>query len=320
MTRLKQCVFGLAFGLVFVQALAKEAEIQAPCPEGPLKGTIATTQNPTSPFALIVPGSGPIDRDGYSPLIGQTNTYKLLSEGLLKHGISTVRFDKRGMFGSAAALSDPNSVTYNDYASDVKTWISIIQKQTSAKCVWLIGHSEGGLVSLVAAQNSSDICGLVLVATAGRPLGLLLREQLKANPANAPILEEAELIINTLEAGHEVEASKISPALLSLFHPQIQGFLISGLTLDPARLITKIKKPILILQGLRDLQVNASDAKLLQNANPQAKLNLLENTNHVLKTVKNDDQKANIIAYTDSSLSLAEGVIDSISSFIAQKH
>ena len=151
MMRLKQCVFGLAFALVLVQAFAKEAEIQAPGPEGPLKGTITTAQNPTPPFALIVPGSGPIDRDGYSPIIGQTNTYKLLSEGLLKHGISTVRFDKRGMFGSAAALSDPNAVTYSDYASDVKTWVATIQKQTGAKCVWLIGHSEGGLVSLVAA-------------------------------------------------------------------------------------------------------------------------------------------------------------------------
>jgi pimeloyl-ACP methyl ester carboxylesterase len=48
------------------------------------------------------------------------------------------------------------------------------------------------LVALAAAQNTpGDICGLILVATAGRPLGAVLREQLRENPANAPVKDQA---------------------------------------------------------------------------------------------------------------------------------
>jgi hypothetical protein len=68
-------------------------------------------------------------------------------------------------------------------------------------------------------------------------LGQVLDEQLKANPANSPILDEAERIISELEAGHRVDKAGISPVLLPLFHPAVQGFLISQFAIDPAKLL-----------------------------------------------------------------------------------
>lgn len=169
-------ILGAATGLITAHALANETEIQAAGPVGLLRGTLTSAQTPlNSTLALIVPGSGPTDRDGNSPYGLKTDTYKLLATGLSTLGISTVRIDKRGMYGSAKAIANPNQVTIDDYASDVHTWVSTIRKQTGVKCVWLIGHSEGGLVSLVAAQNSADICGLLLIASPGRELGGFLK-------------------------------------------------------------------------------------------------------------------------------------------------
>ena len=298
---------------------ADQREIQAQGPEGALRGTITRAQIPDSPLALIIPGSGPIDRDGNSFLGLRINTYRLLAEGLATQGVSTVRIDKRGMYGSVAAIKNPNAVTINDYAFDIKTWVAAIRKETDARCVWLIGHSEGGLVSLVAAQHLPELCGLVLVAAPGRSLGLILREQLESNPANASILDDAKSIISKLEAGNKIEAASMNPVLLPLFHPDVQDFLISQLTLDPAKLIAQVKKPVLILQGLRDIQVSANNAVLLKEANPNAEIKWLENTNHILRTVKSDDRSVNLQTYSDISLPLADGVIDSISAFI-QKH
>jgi alpha-beta hydrolase superfamily lysophospholipase len=105
-------------------------------------------------------------------------TYRLLAEGLAAHGIATVRIDKRGLFASAAAAPDANAVTIRSYADDVHTWVSSIRYQTGARCIWLLGHSEGGLVALAASQAGSDICGLVLVSTAGRPISEVLKSQL----------------------------------------------------------------------------------------------------------------------------------------------
>ena len=62
-------------------------------------------------------------------------------------GIGTVRIDKRGMFASSMAVADGNAVTIDDYVTDVGSWIAVIRKQTGAPCVWVLGHSEGGLVA-----------------------------------------------------------------------------------------------------------------------------------------------------------------------------
>jgi pimeloyl-ACP methyl ester carboxylesterase len=52
-------------------------------------------------------------------------------------------------------------VTISDYVSDIAVWVRAIREQTGASCLWLIGHSEGGLVSLAAAQEIGDVCGLL---------------------------------------------------------------------------------------------------------------------------------------------------------------
>ena len=46
------------------------------------------------------------------------------------------------------AVADANAVTIDDYVADVEAWIGVIRKQTGLPCVWLLGHSEGGLVTL----------------------------------------------------------------------------------------------------------------------------------------------------------------------------
>ena len=203
-------------------------------------------------------------------------------------------------------------------STDVEAWIAVIRKQTGAPCVWVLGHSEGGLVALAAAQKAADICGLVLVSTAGRALGEVLREQLRSNPANAPILAQATSAIDALEAGKRVDVTRMHPALQGLFSPQVQGFLISMFSYDPAKLIATVRKPVLILQGKRDMQVSVADAERLKQAAPEVKLVLLDDTNHVLKMVTSDDRRANGATYADPSLPLAPGVVDAIAGFVAK--
>ena len=108
-------------------------------------------------------------------------------KALPQRGVTTVRIDKRGMFGSKAAIANPNAVTIADYAADAHAWAKAARAATGARCVWLLGHSEGGLVALAAAQDRKDICGVISVSGAGRRLGTIIREQLVANPANAPL-------------------------------------------------------------------------------------------------------------------------------------
>jgi pimeloyl-ACP methyl ester carboxylesterase len=294
--------------------------VEAPGPSGPLKGTmLAPAAAPAAPVVLIIPGSGPTDRDGNSPLGVNGSTYRLIAEGLAQRGVASVRIDKRGMFASAAATPDANKVTIPDYVADVRSWTASIRAKTGARCVWLLGHSEGGLIALAAAR-APDICGLVLVSAGGRPIGTVLREQLSANPANAPLLGQAMAAIDSLEAGRHVDTTGMPPALLPLFAPQVQDFEISLFSYDPARLIAGYDRPVLIVQGLRDIQVAEADARRLAAADPKARLLLLPDTNHVLKNVASDDRAANFATYSDPSLPLAPGFAEAIAAFVAGGH
>jgi uncharacterized protein len=310
-------LMALALGAM---ASVAQMDLSAPAPNGPLKGTLTSAGNPSAPVVLIIPGSGPTDRDGNSPAGIKAATYRLLAEELAAKGVTTIRLDKRGMFASAGSVPDANAVTIEDYARDTQAWVDAAREKTGATCVWLLGHSEGGLVALAAVQRGSSICGIVLVATAGRPLGEVLKEQLRANPANAPLLPQAISTIDALAAGKRVDATSLPLALMPLFHPAVQGFLISAFALDPAKLISRVRKPVLIIQGERDLQVSIADARALSAAAPTARVLLLSNANHVLKPVLTDDQGANLATYADPNLPLAPNVAASIAEFVSHAH
>lgn len=310
----------LATTLASLAAPAGAAPLEAPGPQGPLAGTLLMPAAAHPPVALIIPGSGPTDRDGDNPLGVNAAPYRRLAEALAAHGIASLRIDKRGLFGSADAIPDPNAVTLDDYAADIHAWVTVLKARTGAACIWLIGHSEGGLVALKAAADPAGICGVVLLATPGRPMGEVLREQFQANPANAPYRAAAFEAIAALEAGRHVDPATLAPPLQPLFAPQIQGFLISAFGFDPAPALAGLRLPVLIVQGGRDLQVSDADAHRLAAAQPKAKLMRLPSVNHVLKSVATDDRAANLATYADAALPLAPGVTEAIAGFIAAPH
>jgi pimeloyl-ACP methyl ester carboxylesterase len=307
-------VTGVALVSILAVGIAAST-IFAPGPLTPLAGTYIDAGN-GSPAVLIIPGSGPTDRDGNSALGVNAAPYRMLAEALAAKGVSTVRIDKRGMFGSKAAVADANKVTIGDYASDVHSWVNAIRARTRAPCIWVLGHSEGALVALVAAQRPQGICGVILVSGAGRKLSDVIREQLRSNPANAPVLDSAMAALDALDRGRHVDVTDMNPALLSLFRPQVQDYLIDMFRQDPAKLAASSVIPILIVQGERDLQTSLADAKLLADAQPKAELVLVPQMNHILKDVPSDDRAANLATYADPSLPVDTKLVDAIASFV----
>ncbi|WP_164116303.1 alpha/beta fold hydrolase [Sphingorhabdus sp. Alg239-R122] len=290
-------------------------EITAPGPEGDLAGTMIDA-GPDTPLILIIPGSGPTDRDGNNPRSLKAASYKLLAEELAQKNVSTLRVDKRGMFGSAAAVVDANKVTVGAYVDDINSWIKTVRQNTGRDCIWIAGHSEGGLMVLAAAQDNTEICGVITMAAPGRALADVLREQLRANPANASLLEPSEKIMQVLEAGNRVDAKDIPAPLMPLFAPAVQDFIISLFAQDPAVLAAGVRKPLLIVQGERDIQVSVADAQRIAAAQPKATLKLIAEMTHTLKTVDSDDRAANQKTYTDPNLPVSAELVETIADFV----
>lgn len=296
-----------------------KSEVEAAVDGGPLRGTLTLPAAPRD-VVVIVPGSGPTNRDGDNPAGINAGYLRMLAQELAAAQVASIRVDKRGMFGSIGSFGDANAVTFDDYADDAREWIDVARERAGTGCAWLLGHSEGGLVALVAAQTAGDeLCGLILVAAPGRRMSDVLRAQLRANPANAPLLEDALAAIDTLENGEHADVTGLHPALQQLFAPAVQGFLIDAFSRDPAALVANIGKPVLIVHGDADLQVTVEDARLLAKAQPEAQLIVVSGMNHVLKTPDGTDFAANIASYADSDRPLTEGLSDAISDFLTAR-
>jgi len=287
--------------------------VTLPSDPSPLHGTLLAPSE-TRAAALIIAGSGPTDRDGNSPMGVTASSYRLLAEGLAAHGVATVRTDKRGVGASAFAGGREDDLRFTDYADDARAWAAETARLTGQPCAWLIGHSEGALVALVAAGEGDEaVCGLVLLSGAGRPIGAVLREQLAGVPE--PFLSQALAILAELEAGRPV--AEVPPQLAALFRPSVQPYIISWLPLDPAELVADYDGPVMIGQGTTDIQVGVADARAMAAARPDAALKLWEGVNHLLKLAP-ADRAANAATYSNPDLPLAPGVVDDIAGFILQ--
>ena len=270
-----------------------------------LAGTLLTPLKArTDTLALIIPGSGPTDRDGNGPMI-TTDAYRLLAEALAESGVPSLRVDKRGMFGSASA-GDPNAVTLDIYREDMAAWLEAMDRD----CAVLVGHSEGGLVALHSA-DLPGVCGVVLLATPGRKLGDVLRGQLRANPFNRPIIKEAESAIAALERGERVDTADMNPALAPLFREEVQGFLIGMFGFDPAEAARSVDVPLMVVGGGQDAQVTREDFDALASADDLSVW--FEGMSHTLKGV--DDPTA-ARSYQDPEMPLEAGLATSMVPFI----
>jgi len=262
---------------------------------------------------LIIAGSGPTDRDGNSPLLpGKNNSLLQLADSLVNHGISVLRYDKRGIGKSkmSAGLGEENT-TFPDMTADAVALYDWIKQQGYTN-IYIAGHSEGSLVGMIAA-GQVKARGFISIAGAGRKASDILKEQLSTQLA-PELNQQFAAAIDSLEKGFTV--SKTDPSLMSLLRPSVQPYMKSWLVEDPQKIISKLKIPVLILQGTKDLQIKEPDAQLLAQSNKKATLVILPNINHVLKEVLSDKREENLKAYSDPKLPLPVALISAITAFI----
>jgi pimeloyl-ACP methyl ester carboxylesterase len=202
-------------------------------------------------------------------------------------------------------------LTFETYIDDAVRWGKQLRSDRRFSTLTVIGHSEGSLIGMVAAQRMGANA-FVSIAGAGRPVQQIILEQVK--PQFSPeLLKKTEEILEQLAAGKTV--ASVPSELNAIFRPSIQPYMISWLRYDPAKEITKLRIPVLIVQGTTDLQARLGDAKGLTDGNAAAKLLLIDGMNHVLKTVSNDQDKQ-VSSYSDPTLPVAPDLINAIAKFV----
>lgn len=298
----------------FACAQTVEEQITLDTPTGQIAGTLqlpaATDGKPR--VALIVAGSGPTDRDGNNSMIpGRSDSLKMLAVALADEGIATVRFDKRGIGGSAAAGPPESELRFETYVDDAAAWVGKLKADPRFASVAVIGHSEGSLVGMLAAQQAGAAAFVSIAGLAdGAPSAI--RKQF-AGKLTPELDKENERILAALESGSTVD--QVPPALTSLYRPSIQPYLISWFKYVPSQRIAALTMPVLIVQGNTDIQVDVAQANGLHRAKPDATLAIIPGMNHIFKHVR-ADPALQAAAYSDPSLPVSPLLVKAVAGFL----
>ena len=243
-----------------------DIQISIPSNGFSLAGTMSKPVRSTAarlPAVVLVGGSGPTDRDGLVvgiPILGQ------IAGALADAGYIVVRYDKRGI-GQSGGRAESASLA--DYADDVRAAIKLLgdRKDVDPKRIAVVGHSEGGLVALMAAAKDKKIAAVGLIATPGiTGADIVLAQQKRILDRTKMTSEEKLAKVDEQKKIHEAVITGKGLELLppnvrrTVDNPEFQGILMS----DPAKLVPPVRQPLLIVQGGLDTQVEPQNADVLE--------------------------------------------------------
>lgn len=302
-----QTLTSLLLGLcLFVEA---QNEVKITSDNIEMYGTLLVPEKKTKKAILIIAGSGSTDRDGNTQQPNyRNNALKMLSEELTNLGFATLRYDKRGVGKSVTDSMRAENLRFEQYVGDAVEWISFLKKEYND--ITIIGHSQGALVGMLAAQKS-DVNKFISLAGLSEDAYTTVKRQLSGQPKM--VIDAAYPILDSLKKG--VKIKEVPEYLNSLFNPRIQDYFISFMKYDPRKEIKKVNCPVLVIQGTTDLQITVEGAKELSNNSKNSTFKLIEEMNHVLKK-SSKDVNENMGTYSNADLPLHPDLTKTLKSFI----
>lgn len=281
--------------------------------DGVLHGSLLMSDQPVkSPVALLIPGSGPTDRNGNNPA-GRNAYLQRLANALAEKGIASVRYDKRGVGQSAAVMLREQDLKVSDYVADIIDWTRLLQQDPRFSQIVLIGHSEGALMASLAAPYT-QATALILLAGSGRPIDDVLRQQMRERLSQAQYRQADEILSNLKQQRRHDD---IPEAFSNIFRPSIQPYLITLFHHDPQQALAQVRLPCLIVHGSHDIQVSAQDAMLLAQAQPRCEQITIDGMNHFLRIVP-QRSLSQLASYDDPNRPLAMQLTETLTDFIRQ--
>jgi pimeloyl-ACP methyl ester carboxylesterase len=275
-----------------------------------LHGTLTVPETAGKvPVALLIAGSGPTDRNGNNSMGVSCDIYRILADSLRNAGIACVRYDKRGVGASMQASGSESNARFEDMIDDAAAIIKTLNADSRFSGVYVMGHSEGSLVGMVAAQKGG-VTKYISLAGVGETADKILRVQLAS--MGSDVAKSAAIIMDSLKMGYDVR--NVKQELFTVFRPAIQPYLRSWFRYDPCKEISQLKIPVMIVQGYKDMQVSETQAELLKKALPSAQLVTYSSMNHLLRDVDSDEE--NRASYHSTTMPLSAGLSQAIAAFI----
>ena len=280
------------------------------------------------PAAILVSGSGAQNRN--EELMGH-KPFLILADHLTRKGVAVLRYDDRGVGGSGGVHQDS---TIEDIASDIEAALVYLQlrPEIDNARTGLIGHSEGGMTTPLAATRNPYVAFVVMMAGPAVPGDELLKEQQRQMGAamgvpelmtvrnNAGVdaiatmnLEDAKAEIAKIYVGMPDEV--IATATAQLTNPYIVEFA----NYDPVPVLKQLKTPVLAINGNKDLQVPAEQnlpaLRQIFGGHSDATVIELDNLNHLFQNA----ETGSVAEYGQIEETFAPVALNTISDWILER-
>lgn len=287
-------------------------------------GTLTLPENYTkeTPVVLMVTGSGQQNRDEE---LFEHKPFAVIADALARQGIASLRYDDRG-WGDARSVKFIN-FTVEDFCEDAAAALPLLRKRFSK--VGVLGHSEGGTIAMIlAAEGKADfIVSLAGMAISGKET--LVMQNRQAMSAIGLPKETVDTYCNSIsKALDEIASGKkaseinidgmpeaLKPITIKSLQQADTPYIRHFLTIDVSKLLSKIKCPVLALNGTKDTQVDCT-------ANTIQLEKGLTNCKHTIKKVDGVNHlfqhctTGNVVEYQQIEETIAPEVLQTITGWI----
>ena len=230
-----------------------------------LAGSLLSSGEGPRPTALLISGSGPIDRNSDSKKM-KLGVMRHLAEHLSRSGISTFRYDKRGVGESSG---DYLAAGLYDNVDDAQAALDLLWTNPGVDpgAVFVVGHSEGAIIATELAARNPQLAGVVLLAgTAATGDEVLRWQAAQVAPTLPPFVRfllkvfRQDVLRSQAKRLAQLAATTEDTVRIQLGKVNAKWFR-EFLGHDPSDSLRQIACPVLALTGSKDVQVNPDDTK-----------------------------------------------------------
>ena len=213
-----------------------------------LAGTLTVpVGQPRASAILIIPGSGPVDRNGLSTAApSMPPVYRMWAEQLSNSGFAVLRYDKRFLtYPGIDMRSFDQEAQITDAVSAV-TFLRSAPGIDPAR-IFIFGHSEGGTLAPIVAERAGPIAGVAVVNTVAFPVDELIVAQLQANPTvPRNSVAEVQLLLAKIKDG-SFPSGGLLMGVGSGYWSQWINY-----SRDSLKTLSRLSAPLLLIQCMSD--------------------------------------------------------------------
>ena len=286
-------------------------------------GTLTLPENYTkdTPVVLMVTGSGQQNRDEE---LFEHKPFAVIADALARQGIASLRYDDRGWGDKSVNFAN---FTTDDFRQDAAATLPLLRKRFNK--VGILGHSEGGTIAMMlAAEGKVDfIVSLAGMAISGKET-LVMQNRQAMSSIGLPkdivdsycatisnILNEIANGKKTSEITIDGVPDNLKPILKKSLEQANSPYIRHFITVDASKQLSKIKCPVLALNGTKDTQVDcAANTTLLEKGliNSKHTIKKIEGVNHLFQHCTT----GNVVEYQQIEETIASEVLEIIYSWI----